>query len=201
MSAYLGQPLNTDEDFLIIKGFAIKRNVPLDPSKGLLLPPSLLSDPTQNRGPEISAGLGVILAVVVLATGARLLIRALHRGLKWGWDDWFILLGSVNTLDRRMHHDKMLTESIGDGGVRVRRSHCGRASGRGREASQGYNLSRVLLFWASTWIAAHSKQQRLLRLFCWLITWYGLDGRRSRDHVSPDSLCDQNLHITVHSTD
>ena len=152
MSAYLGQPPNTDEDILIIKGLAIKLNIPLDPSKGLQLPQSLPSDPTQNRGPGISAALGVILAVVVLATGARLLIRVLHRGLKWGWDDWFILLGSVNTCDRRMHHDKMLTESIGDGCVRVRRSHCCRTSGWGREAFQGYDLSRVLHVWTSMWI-------------------------------------------------
>lgn len=38
------------------------------------------------------------MVLVILITGSRLLIRALHHGLKWGWDDWFMIVALVSVL-------------------------------------------------------------------------------------------------------
>lgn len=98
VSALIGQPPNGEEDYLIVKGIMRRIGLEgLDPAKGILIPPARpVNDQYRSRGPGILAGDSVCIFLIVLITGARLLIRAFYRGLQWGWDDWLILLASVS---------------------------------------------------------------------------------------------------------
>ena len=99
-SALIGQPPSTAEDYWIVKGILARLGSHADPALGVLVPPARPPNANfETRSPQIVAADSVCIALVILITGSRLLIRALHHGLKWGWDDWVIILGSVGVLD------------------------------------------------------------------------------------------------------
>ena len=99
-SAYIGQPPNTQEDFYIVRGILRKFSINADPSKGAHIPPTRPPNaPFETRGSQIVALNVVVITLIILITVVRLMIRALHRGLKWGWDDWTIILGVLSILD------------------------------------------------------------------------------------------------------
>lgn len=98
-SALIGQPPNTDEDYYIARGIILKLGLDLDPAKGVAIPP--LRPPGahfETRGPSIAAAHAMCVVVIVLVTGTRLLIRALHHRVKWGWDDWLMIPAAVGLL-------------------------------------------------------------------------------------------------------
>lgn len=97
-SAFMGQVPNNQQDYWIIKGIFRRLNDNIsDPAKGLFILPSRpLNDRYGSRGPGLIVANSVCITLIVLVTGARLLLRALHRGLRWGWDDWMILVASVS---------------------------------------------------------------------------------------------------------
>lgn len=98
-SALIGQPPNNQEDYWIVLGIIRKLGLHLDPAKGVLIPPARPpSARFETRGPRIIAADVLVIVLVILITGSRVLIRALYRRLKWGWDDWFIILASVGTV-------------------------------------------------------------------------------------------------------
>lgn len=101
-SALIGQPPNNQEDYWIVLGILRRAGMPnLDPAKGAQIPPSRpLNDQYKSRAPMMLAADIVCIVLVVLITGTRLLIRALCHGLRWGWDDWMILLASVSLVCR-----------------------------------------------------------------------------------------------------
>lgn len=101
-SARLGEPPNTEDDYYIVK--AILQNLHLhgvDPAKGIHLGHRPLSIQNDTRGPQIITGSIVCIVLVVLITGSRLLIRALHPKVNWGWDDWLIIPGAVSHMPMR----------------------------------------------------------------------------------------------------
>lgn len=97
-SAFIGQPPYDQADYWIVKGILRRLNVKdRDPAKGVLIPPSRpLDDRYESRGPRIIAANIVCIVLIISITGTRLLIRALRRGLRWGWDDWMIFVASVS---------------------------------------------------------------------------------------------------------
>lgn len=113
MSALIGQPPNTEEDYWIVKGILTRFGLPGDPALGIAVPPVRPPDAHfENRGPRIIATNSVVIVLVILITGSRVLVRALHRGLKWGWDDWVIILASVSMYSARVENgDDGLTMS------------------------------------------------------------------------------------------
>lgn len=106
-SAFLGQPPHTRDDWYIARALlrAIGK-VNADPSKGYSVKPSR-PPPGQyhfeTRAPSLIAGCVVSIVVMVAATGARLMLRATRRNMKWGWDDWLIIPGVVGRLIH-IHH-------------------------------------------------------------------------------------------------
>ena len=94
----MGQVPNNQEDYWIVKGIFRRLNVKnVDPAKGVSIVPSRpFNDRYEGRGPGIIAANSLCIILIILITGARLLTRALHRGLRWGWDDWMILVASVS---------------------------------------------------------------------------------------------------------
>ena len=99
-SALVGKPPLTPDDATIIAGVQllyVKGLKHPDPSKGLKLPvkPPPPGTPHEDLGGAQIAG-AVIGAVLMLSfTVTRLVIRALHRNLKFGADDWAIIVALV----------------------------------------------------------------------------------------------------------
>lgn len=98
-SALIGQPPSTVEDYWIVKGILASLGSHADPAQGVLIPPARPPNAHfETQSPQIVAADSVCMVLVILITGSRLLIRALHHGLKWGWDDWFMIVASVGVL-------------------------------------------------------------------------------------------------------
>lgn len=98
VSAFIGQPPNNQEDYYIVQGIFRRFGLEgLDPAKGAQLPPARPPNAHyESRGPGIIAANSVCIVLIILITGSRLLVRALYRGLRWGWDDWAIMLAAVS---------------------------------------------------------------------------------------------------------
>lgn len=100
VSALIGQPPNNELDYIIVKGIFRRLGIKgHDPSEGAHIPPFRPANyQHETRAPGIIAANCVCIVLALLFTGSRVLIRALYRGLRWGWDDWFIILGTVSVV-------------------------------------------------------------------------------------------------------
>lgn len=118
-SALIGEPPNTEEDFYIVRGILRRFGLDkLDPALGAPIPP--LRPPNahfETRGPSLIAVHSICIVLLILITGSRLLIRGLHRGVKWGWDDWVIIPGAVSVFRLRGEGPWLTTRDVG-------RHHC-----------------------------------------------------------------------------
>ncbi|KAI4186164.1 MAG: hypothetical protein L6R41_003656 [Letrouitia leprolyta] len=97
-SAIVGRPPLTEDDTLIVHGWQVLFGMgQVDPSKGLKIaikaPPP--GQPHDSDSTSIAVGCAVSLALMTLFTGTRLFLRASHKSLVWGWDDWAILFGTL----------------------------------------------------------------------------------------------------------
>lgn len=96
-SALLGQPPNNENDALIILGWWKLYYGQAPPPSGYPpiipapLPPNAPHDSLQ---PYVIGCSALIIFLTVLLTGARLFLRLYRRELRWGADDWAILLGA-----------------------------------------------------------------------------------------------------------
>lgn len=95
-SALVGDPPANQDDFYIIRGFYRGYGLPLmNPEDGI---PPLKAPPGaphgQNRGPGIIASYSVLIFLIVTITSARLALRYFRKTLKWGPDDYAIILGA-----------------------------------------------------------------------------------------------------------
>jgi hypothetical protein len=102
-SALLGTPPKTEADYFIARAMLLVVRRPkgaktLDPAKGATLPP-FRPPPSQYRyetnGPRFIAGMSVCIAVMVAVTGTRLMLRYFRSSLRWGADDWLIIVAVV----------------------------------------------------------------------------------------------------------
>ncbi|KAL8772644.1 MAG: hypothetical protein Q9209_002305 [Squamulea sp. 1 TL-2023] len=100
LSAIVGKPPLTADDKLIVHGFQVLLGMgKKDPSLGLTIAkkPPPPGQPHPDERDRLIAGVTISLCLMTLFTGTRLYLRATHRGLVWGWDDWTIILGTIST--------------------------------------------------------------------------------------------------------
>ena len=95
-SALVGEPPANQNDYYIIKGFYRGYNLPvMNYSEGI---PLLVAPPGashgQNRGPGIIGSYSVLIFLLMAITSARLALRYFKKTLKWGPDDYAIILGA-----------------------------------------------------------------------------------------------------------
>ena len=100
-SAYVGQPPANHNDYLIVRGTTIVFKGywgKLNPEKGLKGLPRPPPDQYkhESNAPAMIAVSVVCMLLVILATGARVAIRANYSKLRLGWDDWLIVVASVS---------------------------------------------------------------------------------------------------------
>lgn len=99
-SAFLGQPPNNIDDYHIVRGIfryygLYTANASLGYVPAYALPAEFTHD---SKQPAITAGMVIVIFVIVASTVTRLALRALKPMLHFGWDDWTVLLASVNIL-------------------------------------------------------------------------------------------------------
>ncbi len=95
-SALVGNPPANQNDFYIVRGFYRSYNLPfMNPEEGI---PVLKAPPGaphgQNRGPGIIGSYSVLIFLLVVITSTRLALRYFKKNLKWGPDDYAIILGA-----------------------------------------------------------------------------------------------------------
>ena len=101
-SARLGHPPSTQRDKDIIKGFFfLATGMPLSQAEEksaiipVVEPPNA---PYDSRSWETIVAMGVLMGLVIVITGTRLSLRLFRKELKWGLDDWAIIIGLVGVL-------------------------------------------------------------------------------------------------------
>lgn len=101
-SALLGHPPNTQEDLDIIKGFFfLSAGMPLTQAmeKSAIIPVVTPPNaPHDSKSGELIAVMAVVMALAVTITGTRLSLRLFRKDLKWGMDDWAIIVGLIGVL-------------------------------------------------------------------------------------------------------
>ena len=114
-SALLGQPPASDDDTTIVRAwFVFIGKAGKDPSNGF----SLLPRPLQNqyhyesRGPAIIAYNVVFTLIMLVVTGWRICLRIQNYKLRFGWDDWGIILATVSYIDAKVKRLQELTHGI-----------------------------------------------------------------------------------------
>lgn len=109
-SALIGTPPHTQEDYYIVLGIFRRFGFKGDPAQGAKFPPARpVDDHYHSRGPGYIGEFSVLIFLTVFIVGSRLLIRALSRAVKWGWDDWLIIPAAVSPV-RRARAEKATDE-------------------------------------------------------------------------------------------
>ncbi|KAB8291620.1 hypothetical protein EYC80_006420 [Monilinia laxa] len=96
ISALIGQPPNTTDDFYIVAYLLVAFGKRTSPLEGALIPP--LAPPGyvfESRSTSILIGMSVSIFFMFTFTLVRLLIRILNRGLQLGLDDLVIVPGAI----------------------------------------------------------------------------------------------------------
>ncbi|KAF7880034.1 uncharacterized protein EAF02_007671 [Botrytis sinoallii] len=96
ISALIGQPPNTTNDYYIVAYLNGAFGIHGNPNKGITIPP--LAPPGyvyESRATSILIGMTVSIFFMFTFTLVRLLIRLLNRGLRLGLDDLFIVPGVI----------------------------------------------------------------------------------------------------------
>jgi len=99
-SALLGHKPNTEDDAWIVKGFYRLNHIP-DAAWNetsvipIMVPPGA---PHDSRETRLIVSLGVVIALITLITGTRLSLRLFRRDLRWGLDDWAIIVGLLGAV-------------------------------------------------------------------------------------------------------
>ena len=95
-SALVGNPPANQNDYDIIRGFYLGYNLPAtNYTEGI---PLLRAPPGaphgQNQGPGIICSYSVLIFLLVAITSARLALRYFNKALRWGPDDYAIIIGA-----------------------------------------------------------------------------------------------------------
>jgi hypothetical protein len=97
-SAFIGQPPSSQRDYYIVKG--LLRTVGMrdaNPMMGYFLaarPP--VDYVHESRVVGVQVGLVVVMLSIALPTTVRLVLRARKEQMRFGWDDWAILVAAVS---------------------------------------------------------------------------------------------------------
>ncbi|ESZ97761.1 hypothetical protein SBOR_1843 [Sclerotinia borealis F-4128] len=96
ISALIGQPPNTTNDYYIVAYLLTAFGQKTSPLKGIVIPPLAPTNYVyESRANSILVGMSVCIFFMFTFTLIRLLIRLLNRGLKLGLDDLFIVPGVI----------------------------------------------------------------------------------------------------------
>lgn len=100
ISALIGQPPNTTNDYYVAKYLLMAFGKTTDPMLGAFIPPARPKEGYvfETRGPRILASMSVAIVVMIIITGMRLGVRVFRRGLMVGLDDVFIIPGVILAL-------------------------------------------------------------------------------------------------------
>jgi hypothetical protein len=99
ISAHIGSPPNTTDDYYIAKYLLMAFGLNTDPALGVAIAPARPANYVyETRGPGILVSMSIAISVMVIITGLRLGVRVFRRGLMVGWDDVFIIPGVVRNL-------------------------------------------------------------------------------------------------------
>ena len=103
-SALIGHLPNTEHDALVIKGYwkvvlaQSGRTLPpgnITATIPVMVPPGA---PHDNHIPYAVAAPAVVIVLTTVLTGTRLGLRIFRPELRWGGDDWAILVGALGTV-------------------------------------------------------------------------------------------------------
>ncbi|KAL2064284.1 hypothetical protein VTL71DRAFT_4778 [Oculimacula yallundae] len=97
VSAFIGSRPNTEKDYYVAKYLLMAFGLKTDPALGAFLPPKRPAEGYvfETRGPRILTSMSIALATMVIITGLRVGLRAFRRGLSFGLDDVFIIIGAL----------------------------------------------------------------------------------------------------------
>jgi uncharacterized membrane protein YedE/YeeE len=97
-SAFIGRSPSNQRDYYIVKG--LLRMVGMkdaNPMMGYFLaarPP--LEYQHESRVFGVQIGLVIVMVLIVLPTAVRLVLRARKEHMRFGWDDWTLLVAAVS---------------------------------------------------------------------------------------------------------
>lgn len=99
-SALLGHPPNTEDDQWIVRGFYRVSGIPDAAwNKTSIIPVMELPNaPHNSRETGLIVSSAVIITLATLITGTRLSLRLFRKDLRWGLDDWAIILGYLGVI-------------------------------------------------------------------------------------------------------
>lgn len=99
-SAKLGDPPSNQDDFFIIRGnFRSAGLFNANATEGWA---TVAHKPTnyeyETKQPGIIAGMAIVIVVITIVTATRLALRYFSKSMKFGSDDWIILIAAVGSL-------------------------------------------------------------------------------------------------------
>ncbi|KAI9147270.1 integral membrane protein [Paramyrothecium foliicola] len=96
-SAIVGTPPNTDRDLRIVRGLYWRFGfTDVDPRLGYVLAAREPDVPTtSSRQPGVIGGMVVVVLAIVVPTVARLIVRGRNKNLRFGLDDWAIIVAAI----------------------------------------------------------------------------------------------------------
>lgn len=94
ISALIGQPPNTTDDYYIAKYLLMSFDLDTDPALGVVIAPVRPVDYVyESRETRIMVSMSIATVTMVVITGLRLGVRAFRTKLMLGWDDVVIIPG------------------------------------------------------------------------------------------------------------
>ena len=101
-SALIGEPAATMEDYWICRGLLQAIGMPQgDPWKGVPIPPAKPPPGQYRKESRVSnnlAAYSIAIAIMCLITLSRLYLRAFSKRMRWGLDDWLMIVAFVGGL-------------------------------------------------------------------------------------------------------
>ena len=100
-SAHIGHPANNQDDAWIIKGFFRIFGIPdarfneKTSFVPVVIPPNAKHDSRQS---QLIASMIACIILTIVITGTRLCLRLFRRELKWGLDDWTIIVAMIGAV-------------------------------------------------------------------------------------------------------
>lgn len=96
-SALMGEKPKNQDDWYIIHGIYRAYGIDADPDDGYLYAPSAPDGYVhESKQAGIIAGMAVVIAVILIPTVARLIVKARSRQAILGADDWTIMVAAVS---------------------------------------------------------------------------------------------------------
>lgn len=99
-SALLGHTPNNQDDRWIVLGFFRANGIPEAAYRETSIIPieAPPNAPHDSHKEEIVVRMAIVMSLIILITVTRLSLRLFRKDLRWGWDDWTIILGMLGAI-------------------------------------------------------------------------------------------------------